>query len=186
MLSLLHIGSTRVLDTAIVDERALYASERLDFHSFFEFRTVRDIQRVLRRQARDANAAQDRLGVVRDLLDAQQQSPHRLWTLLLLQAFEPELLRRRREISLEEDVALDNVLVETFIEAVTDIPEGVCVVHLRAYVLRVSREKLSDAMRGHWRGTVPLFAVALPSAAVANSDGTPAAARPTDFEENRR
>ena len=101
--------------------------------------------------------------VVRELFDAQQESPHRLWTLLLLQAFEAELVLRRRAISTEEDIALDNVIVETFIDALSDIPQSVDDDDRRSYVLRLSRQKLRQAMRGNWRGNLRLVTAAPPA-----------------------
>ena len=158
MLSLLHIGCTRVLDTAIADQRKRYAAERIDFHTYFPFKTIRDIQRILREPPseddyeyddEDEGSADRRSIAVQDLLRAQQESPHKLWTLLLVQAFEPLLIRRRRALSTEDDAVLDSLVAETFVNATQDIPYQVC--DPRPYVVDLSRRRLAKAMRQYRR-----------------------------------
>src|SRR5580692_8165000 len=94
--SLLQTGCTRSLDATINNVRAAYAAERDDFHTYFSTETVRDIQRILRSGARPDERGDGCRGVVLRLLDAQRRSPHTLWKLLLVQAFEPTLVKRRR------------------------------------------------------------------------------------------
>jgi hypothetical protein len=145
MLSPILPGCTRSLDSAIADARVRHAAERLDFHAHFEFMTVDEILRILRKKDRRDTRRQELLV---DLLDAQQERPHTLWTLLLLVAFEPELVRRRRSLSAAPDVALDHLVVDTFVATVEDIPYAIDPSELRAHVLRAWGTRLRKAMRG--------------------------------------
>jgi len=147
-LSLLHTGCTRTLDLAIQDERKRYAAERLDFHDHFDFTTVHGIQRALRGgPCLDKHFERSRADVVTALLEAQQESPHRLWELLLIQAFEQVLVRRRRAISREESVALDDAVLEAFLGSLHEIPYEVAVEDLKRHVLTTSRRALAKVMR---------------------------------------
>lgn len=87
----------------------------------------------------------------RDLLYAQQESPHKLWTLLLVQAFEPLLIRRRRALSTEDDPVLDSLVAETFVHATQDIPYSLSASELRPYVVDASRRRLAKAIRQYRR-----------------------------------
>jgi len=113
MLSLLHSGCTRVLDLAILEERVRYAQERVDYHELTRDRPVQAIQRILR----DRNAPDRRFWVIADLLEAQRTNPHRLWELLLVQAFESTLVRRRLAVSVLPNAALAELVLHTFLEA---------------------------------------------------------------------
>lgn len=152
MLSPIVPGCTRSLDSAIAEARRLHAAERLDFHAHFEFMTVDEIQRILRREKnrRDRDLDEPRMPrpeVIVELLDAQQSHPHRLWTLLLLVAFERELVRRRRSLSVAPDVALDDLVIDTFLATLDDLPQAISPYELRPHVLRASARRLRKAMR---------------------------------------
>lgn len=153
--SLLHIGCTRILDNVILEQRIRYAAERDDFHTYFEFATVRDIQRILRGQTPREDVHESRRDTVIDLLCAQQRSPHTLWTLLLIQAFEDDLIARRRALSETEDVALDNLVLGTFIEALDAIPHLVEAEDLRRWVLHASRRALVRVAKQHRGSAAP-------------------------------
>ena len=142
MLSPILPGCTLSLACAIADARIRHAAERLDFHAHFEFMTVDELQRVLRKK----RTRRQELTV--DLLEAQQEHPHPLWTLLLLVAFERELVRRRRSLSAAPDVALDHLVVDAFVATVEDIPYAIDPYELRAHVLRAWGGRLRKAMRG--------------------------------------
>jgi hypothetical protein len=151
MLSLILPGCTRSLDSAIADARVRHAAERLDFHAHFEFMTVDEIQRILRNEDRRHGLDEPRprrQDLIVDLLEAQQENPHRLWALLLVVAFERELVKRRRSLSAAPDVALDQLVVDTFIATVEDIPYALGTYELRAHVLRAWGTRLRKAMRG--------------------------------------
>ena len=150
MLSPIIPGCTRSLDSAIADARIRHAAERLDFHAHFEFMTVSEIQRILRNEGRRDNLDEPRprrQDLIVDLLEAQQENPHGLWTLLLLVAFERELVKRRRSLSAAPDVALDHLVIDTFIAAASDLPDA-DPYELRAHVLRAWGRRLRKAMRG--------------------------------------
>jgi len=149
MLSPIIPGCTRSLDAAIADERFLHAAERLDFHAHFPFTPVEEIERILRRKGRrdDPDELRSRQEVVLELLEAQRKRPHRLWALLLLVAFERDLLRLRRSLSPAPFVALDHLVVETFLATVEDLPYALDGDELRAHVLRAWGRKLRKAVR---------------------------------------
>jgi hypothetical protein len=136
MFSLLHLGCTRTLDLAIAQERVRYAAERTDFHDFFDCTTLAQIQRTLR----GTPGGHAHSVVVNALLRAQRDSPHLLWTLLLLQAFEETLVLRRRALALstDEDPELDAVVLESFLAALENMPDHLEGYRLRAYALKVS------------------------------------------------
>jgi hypothetical protein len=146
MISPIQKGFTRVLDAAIAEERKQYALERNDFHSFFPEETVRDIQRILRERRPRSVPPKTRGYTVQALLGAQRTRPHRLWRLLLLQAFERDLLRRRRALSQEASAVLDQLVVETFLGALEAMPYSLYEDDLRAYVLTASRKALDNAI----------------------------------------
>jgi len=150
MRSLMIPGFTRSLDSAIADQRVRHAAERLDFHAYFEFMTVEKLLRILRKKDRRDDLDERytrRQDLVVDLLDAQQEHPHGLWALLLLVAFERELVRRRRSLRAAPAVSLDQLVVDTFVATVEDIPHGVGPYELRAHVLRAWDRRLRKAMR---------------------------------------
>jgi hypothetical protein len=153
MLSPIVPGCTAALQSEIADQRARYAGERVDFHARFNAGfpesesgpvTVGLILRTLRCAQQDEEGCRRHLVV--DLLDAQQESPHRLWTLLLLVAFERDLVRRRRALSGAPDAALDQIVVDTFVAAVEDLPYSVSPDDLRAHVLRTWARGLRKAL----------------------------------------
>jgi hypothetical protein len=120
--SLLH--GTSFLDAAIAEQRARFAAERDDFHDFFDGKTVGGLQKILRTSPQRGPGSKERTELVSDLLVAQRHRPHALWALLLVQAFESLLVRRRRALSRVEDAALDARVVETFVEALDDLPNS--------------------------------------------------------------
>jgi hypothetical protein len=143
-------GSSRSLDSAIADQRVRHAAERLDFHAHFEFMTVEKLLRILRKEDRRDRLDEfcpRRQDLVVDLLEAQQERPHGLWTLLLLVAFERELVRRRRALPAAPAVALDQLVVDTFVTSIEDLPHAIGPYELRAHVLRAWGRRLRRAMR---------------------------------------
>ena len=143
-------GFTRSLDSAIADQRVRHAAERLDFHAHFEFMTVEKLLRMLRKKDRRDDLDEPctrRQDLVVDLLEAQQEHPHGLWTLLLLVAFERELVQRRRSLPDAPAVALDQLVVDTFVATIEDIPRAIDAYELRAHVLRAWGRRLRKAMR---------------------------------------
>jgi hypothetical protein len=145
---------TRAFDAAIAEERVRYASERLDFHAFFWGTTVLQLQKVLRREEKLADPDVPRKELVGDLFRAQQESPHRLWELLLLQLVEPTLVKRRRALSSTPDAHLDDLVVSTFLGALQNLPFAVCWDHMQEYVLRISRQALKRRLQEE-RGDPP-------------------------------
>jgi len=144
-------GFTRSLDSAIADQRVRHAAERLDFHAHFELMTVEKLLRILRKEDRRDHLDEfcpRRQDLVVDLLEAQQEHPHGLWTLLLLVAFERELVRRRRSLPAAPAVALDQLVVDTFVATIEDLPHAIGPYELRAHVLRAWDRRLRKAMRG--------------------------------------
>ena len=153
--SLLHIGCTRILDNVILDQRIRYAAERARLPHLLRIRhrprhpadpprpdPARGLPRVApRHRHRPARA--------------QQRSPHTLWTLLLIQAFEDDLIARRRALSETEDVALDNLVLGTFIEALDAIPHLVEAEDLRRWVLHASRRALVRVAKQHRGSAAP-------------------------------
>ena len=176
MLSPLEPGCTRSLDSAIADQRHRYAAERVDFHTYFAFETVADIQHILRKEGRrdqDDPHFKTRRDVISDLLHAQRESPHELWTLLLLQAFETRLIQRRRALGAEEpDPSLDHLVVETFVRALQTLPHSLSSDELSWHVHRASRRQLADALRSRPRRSAPpqIAVTQPPPSAVACSD----------------
>ena len=151
MRSLMIPGFTRSLDSAIADQRVRHAAERLDFHAHFEFMTVEKLLRILRKEDRRDDVDERytrRQDLVVDLLEAQQERPHGLWTLLLLVAFERELVRRRRSLPAAPAVALDQLVVDTFVATIEDLPPAIGPYELRSHVLRAWGRRLRKAMRG--------------------------------------
>jgi hypothetical protein len=149
-LSPLVAGCTRSLAIEIADARVRHAAESLEYHSFFGFMTVAELQDILhgRAPADDfLDPRERRKELTLDVLASQQQDPHPLWTLLLVVAFERELVRRRRELSRAADVALDDLVVTTFVAAASAIPDGVAPETLRSHVLRAWGKRLRKAMR---------------------------------------
>jgi hypothetical protein len=147
MISPIQKGCTRVLDAEIAEQRRLYAAEREDFHSFFPEETVRNIQRILREKRRRYEVPETRRNTVQELLHAQKTSPHTLWTLLLLQAFEGDLVRRRRALSTGEGAVLDHLVVETFLGALEDIPHSLYEEDIKSHVLKTWRKALDKEIR---------------------------------------
>ena len=72
----------------------------------------------------------------------------RFATLLLLVAFERDLVRRRRSLSAAPDAALDDLVVGTFVATVAAIPYAIDPYALHAHVLRAWGRRLRKAMRG--------------------------------------
>lgn len=147
MFSLLHAGCTRPLDSAILAERVRYAAERLDFETFLPHRSIPEVLRILRGEPGRDSLRSSRRDLVVDLLWAQQESPHRLWTLLLTQAFEDDLVKRRRALRGDEDPALDDLILGTFLGALEAIPCWVVAEDLRKHVLCVWQRALARALR---------------------------------------
>ncbi len=140
-LSLLHPGCTRSLDASIAQARARYAAERNDFHDYFFTGTIADIQRELRGEAPSAELCEGR--VLFRVFDAQRERPHQLWALLLVQAFETTLVRRRRMLGLHEDPTLDALVMETFLGALEDLPYSLDELELQTHIMEVSRIELA-------------------------------------------
>jgi hypothetical protein len=150
MRSLMIPGFTRSLDSAIADQRVRHAAERLDYHAYFEFMTVEKLLRILRKKDRRDDLDERytrRQDLVVDLLEAQQERPHGLWTLLLLVAFERDLVGRRRSLPAAPAVALDQLVVDTFVATIEDLPRAIDPYELRAHVLRAWGRRLRKAMR---------------------------------------
>ncbi len=147
MKLILSKDCTRSLDVAIAEERVRYASERLDFHDFLWDMTVPQLQRIIRGEAPPPDDEQTRQDVINDLFEAQQESPHRLGELLILQAVEPMLVKRRRALLPDDDPHLDEIVVSTFLAALEYIPMSVWYEDAQAYVLRVSRVALARKVR---------------------------------------
>jgi hypothetical protein len=147
MTLILSKDCTRTLDVAIAEERVRYASERIDFHSFFWDMTVPQLQKVIRREASPTNDFLTRKERIADLFEAQQESPHRLWELLILQVVEATLVKRRQALSPADDPHLDELVVGTFVAALEHIPLSVWHEGAQAYVLRVSRRALARKLR---------------------------------------
>lgn len=145
---------TRSLDVAIAQERVRYASERVDFHEIFHDLTVPQVQEILRGESKSDKLDTTRKEVVADLFHAQQHGPHRLWELLLLQAVEGTLVKRRRALSPADDPGLDDLVVGTFMASLENIPFSVWHEDALAYVLRVSRSALARKLR-EARGAPP-------------------------------
>ena len=85
------------------------------------------------------------------------EAPHELWTLLLLVAFEPERVERRRALSAAPDVALDCLVVETFLATVESLPYAAGADGLRAHVLRTWSRKLRKAPHAAVSAPPPMF-----------------------------
>jgi hypothetical protein len=138
---------TRTLDVAIAEERVRYASERLDFHSYFDCVTVTQLQNIIRRETKPTDPDETRKELIGDLFRAQQASPHRLWELLILQAVERALVKRRQALSPADDTHLDELVVSTFVAVLQSIPVSVWCEDVQGYVLRVSRSALARKLR---------------------------------------
>ena len=123
-ICLLHEGCTRALDPLIAAARARYAAERLEFHWLFGRTTVTQMQRVLNARSGEQRESPERKWLVSRLLVAQRVDPHDLWVLLLVQAFEGALVRRRREVSGEEDAMADGFVMAVFVGALEYLPAG--------------------------------------------------------------
>ena len=145
-ISFLSVGCTASLDSSIAEQRVRYAGERVDFHDYFDVLTVADIQCVLRGGKARVDEYATRRETVIDLLTAQRESPHALWTLLLLQAFEAELVSRRTELSTRQSVTLDSFVMITFLDAIQSIPSWMDDDALRAHVLTQSKQLFDGAV----------------------------------------
>lgn len=143
MITFVSRGCTYAVDEAISAARLRYAHEREDFHSFFPCMTTLQIRHMLRGQQRSAT----RNEIVLGLFEAQQASPHDLWTLLLVQACEAKLMERRLSVSLGVDRQLDQLVLDTFVEALNDIPQCLEVEAIQGHVLRTSGQALRKALR---------------------------------------
>ncbi len=149
-----NTASAADLDLAIVAERARYAAERCDYDACTAGTPVREILTALDRKP----AAATRRVLVDLLLDAQCTSPHRLWELLLVRAFQAELVRRRRAISVADDAEIDALVIETFLAAMVNPPWSVDLEGLAVYVLRTSRRALTKALAVHRAASTPALA----------------------------
>jgi len=143
MISFVSKSCTHAVDEAINAARLRYADERDDFHSFFTNMTSLQIRHMLRGQQH----SEMRRGIVLRLFAAQQASPHDLWTLLLVQACEAKLVERRLAISKAEDAHLDQLVLDTFVDALSEIPHFLEVYDIQAHVLRASAKALKKALR---------------------------------------
>ncbi len=143
MITFVSKGCTHAVDEAISSARLRYADERDDFHSFFPCMTTIQIRHMLHGQQR----SEERREIVLGLFEAQQQSPHDLWTLLLVQACEAKLMERRLSISIAADRQLDQLVLDTFIEALNGMPDSLEVEEIQGYVLRASGQALRKALR---------------------------------------
>jgi len=121
LFSFLHSGCTQVLNATIAQERITYASQRIDFHTYFPFATLPDIQRILRNEKPRDDVREKRQDIVLSLLRAHRRNPHRLWTLLLVQAFEPTLVLRRRGLGEDEDLQNDQLVFAAFLKALGSV-----------------------------------------------------------------
>jgi hypothetical protein len=139
-------GCTHVLDATIAEARQTYALERLDYHDYFDGVPVPRLQRLLRESLRSIDDVAARRDKIETLLSAQRRSPHRLWELLLLQAFEKALVKRRRCIAAGPNAELDALIVKTFTKALENIPFSFDGPELHAYVLRRSLLALTAAL----------------------------------------
>jgi len=146
-ISFLSVGCTASLDSSIAEQRVRYAGERVDFHDYFDVLTVADIQRILRGGTALVDKYATRKEVVVRLLEAQRGSPHALWTLLLLQAFEAELVERRKALSTRESATLDSFLLLTFLDALQSIPSWLEEDEVRKHVLTESKVRLNGAIK---------------------------------------
>ncbi len=147
MISVLFKDCTRTLDSDIQLARVRYALERLEFHSFFPHLTVRGIQNVLRAPRTSVASADTRRDTVARLFDAQQQDPHDLWTLLLVQACEAQLVERRLALPRSGGTHLDSLVVDTFVAVLDNLPPSIEREDMQAYALRASKVALQDALR---------------------------------------
>ena len=136
-------GCTRALDEAIRAARLQYAEPRDYFYKVFPNLTSLDVRHVLHGE----RSSELRRDFVRRLFAAQRQDPHDLWTLLLVQAFEAELVERRRSITLSVDKPLDQLVLDTFVHALAHIPESLPVGAIEAHVLRTAGVDLRKALR---------------------------------------
>lgn len=147
MVYFLFKNGTRTLDYDIHNARIRYAQERLEFHSFFTNLTVPQIQDILRTPRTTLPLNDTRKQTVGRLFDAQQQDPHDLWTLLLVQACETQLVERRLAISKGEDERLDALVLETFLATLANLPWSIEREGLQSYALRASGAALRKALR---------------------------------------
>jgi hypothetical protein len=143
MITFVSKGCTHAVDEVISSARLRYAHEREDFHAFFPNMTTLEIRHMLRGQQR----SETRRGIVLDLFAAQQESPHDLWALLLVQACEAKLVERRLAVSEDEDAQLDQLVFDTFVDALSETPCFLAVEDIQAHVLRTSAQALKKALR---------------------------------------
>lgn len=143
MICFLSKNCTRALDSDIDEARLRYAQERDDFHSFFPNMTTVQIREMLR-GLRRSDAHRE---LVSWLFAAQQESPHVLWTLLLVQACEAKLIERRRSVSNAADPQLDHLVFDTFVHALSEIPHDLEMHEVASHVLRASGRALTKALR---------------------------------------
>ena len=150
MITFVSKGCTHAVDEAISNARLRYAQAREDFHSFFPNMTTLQIRHMLRGQQR----SEMRREIVLCLFEAQQASPHDLWTLLLVQACEAKLIERRLAVSHAADTQLDQLVLDTFVDALAEIPHFIEAREIQSHVLRSSAQALKKALRrehGHTR-----------------------------------
>jgi hypothetical protein len=116
------------LDALIEQERARYATERLDFHDYFWADTVRDILRNLRRGEDVSGRDREEWSqTVVTLIEAHEQSPHDLWTLFLVAALSRPILRCRALLGSPENGSartLDGVVWRAFFETLETYPRN--------------------------------------------------------------
>jgi hypothetical protein len=142
MITFVSKSCTHAVDEAISDARLRYAQERVDFHAFFPNMTTLEVRHMLRGQRR----SDTRRAVVLTLFEAQQASPHDLWTLLLVQACEAKLVERRLAVAKGYDAQLDQLVFDTFVDALTDIPQYLALEDIPLHVLRTSARAFTKAL----------------------------------------
>jgi len=142
MISFVSKGCTHAVDEAIRNARIRYSQERDDFHTFFPNMTTLEIRHMLRGQ----QGSDTRREIVLSLFEAQQASPHDLWTLLLVQACEAKLVARRLAVSKGYDAQLDQLVFDMFVDALSDIPHDLELEDIPSHVLRTSARALTKAL----------------------------------------
>jgi hypothetical protein len=142
MITFVSKGCTHAVDEAITSARLRYSQEREDFHSFFPNMTTLQVRHMLRGQQR----SDTRREVVLSLFEAQQASRHDLWTLLLVQACEAKLVERRLAVSEAYDAQLDQLVFDTFVDALSDIPHDLELEDIQLHVLRTSARAFTKAL----------------------------------------
>jgi hypothetical protein len=148
-------GCTLALASDIHHARVRYAEERCDFHDFFDNLPVPRIQKILRGSIRPRTLLDRRASVVTRLLRAHREAPHRLWELLLVEAFEGTLVARRAALSTAVDPALDAAAVDTFLAALVHIPFAIDDDALLSFVTDLSAHLFSVATRDERAASPP-------------------------------